>query len=171
MKPITNIYILADSSFRMNYHANRMQSNLLKTQRMMKFIPEKVNLQIWQYSDNAKLFPLDSRMRTQGNPNLGEGLKMLKSLILLQRKTHRQPTRAIFIIHGGDFVLQGWQRALKELFDLKEFALGLRYVVTYGDPDRHAQKAYLSFTENSERVLHHFSESRLHSLVENLQRQ
>lgn len=170
MKPITNIYILADCSCRMNFHINRVYSNLVKTQRAIKFIPERTKLHLWKYDDKARIFNTHSFAHVSGNPDLGEGLKMLKNLILSQRKTQPQ-TRSIFILHGGSSVLQGWQQPLKELFDLKEFSFGLRYVVTYGKPDYYAKKAYAEFVDSPERILQHFSESRLCSLVASLNRE
>lgn len=170
MKPITNIYILADCSFRMNYHISRLFGNLVKTKRAINFIPERTKLHIWKYDDRVHIFHTTDFAKVSGNPNLGEGLKMLKNLILSQRKQQPQ-TRSIFILHGGSFVLQGWQQPLKELFDLKEFSFGLRYVVTYGKPDYYAKKAYSAFVDTPERILPHFSESRLCSLVANLNRE
>jgi hypothetical protein len=168
MKPITNIYLLIDNSFRMSAYNAGVQNVLIKTQRALSFLPEKTKLHIWNYNDLARIRNLKNSNRPYGNPNLGEGLKMLENIMLYQRKYSRPQTRSIFILHAGDSVLQGWEQPLNELFKLKEFAFGLRYVVTYGNPDSYARKAFVRFTDTPDRILPYFSENRLCSLIKSL---
>jgi hypothetical protein len=90
---------------------------------------------------------------------------MLESAIRYQRKYNDEQTRSIFILHSGDTVLQGWNKPLERLFGLKEFAFGHRYVVQYGKPDNYAKQAFYRFADSPDRILRHFSEGRLCSLV------
>ena len=92
---------------------------------------------------------------------------MLKNVLMYQRKYDNQQrnTRSIFLLFAGEHVLRGWERPRKELFDVKEFALGLRYVVHSGNADGYTRRAYYGFIDNPERLLRHFSESRMCSLV------
>ena len=78
-------------------------------------------------------------------------------------------TRSVFIWHTADNVLEGWQSPLERLFRKKEFAFGLRYVVYYGNPDKYTKQAYYRFAEAPDKILRHFSEGRLCSLVRNIQ--
>jgi hypothetical protein len=57
---------------------------------------------------------------------------------------------------------------LEKLYKNREFAFGLRYVVQHGVPDRSTKEALYRFTETPEKILHHFSDGRLCSLVENI---
>ena len=68
-----------------------------------------------------------------------------------------------------DNVLEGWQSLLERLFNKKEFAFGLRYVVYYGNPDKYTKQAYYRFAEAPDKILRHFSEGRLCSLVRTIQ--
>ena len=72
--------------------------------------------------------------------------------------------------HTADNVLEGWQAHLERLFHKKEFAFGLRYVVYYGNPDKYTKQAYYRFAEAPDKILRHFSEGRLCSLVRTIQR-
>ena len=76
--------------------------------------------------------------------------------------------RSVFIWHTSGEVLEGWKSELERLYKNKEFAFGLRYVVQHGTPDKYAKEALYRFTETPERILHHFSEGRLCSLVQNV---
>ena len=78
--------------------------------------------------------------------------------------------RSVFIWHTSGEVLEGWKKEIDRLYKNKEFAFGLRYVVQHGTPDKYAKEALYRFTETPERILHHFSEGRLCSLVENIVR-
>ena len=72
------------------------------------------------------------------------------------------------IWHTSGEALEGWKSELERLYKNREFAFGLRYVVQHGTPDKYAKEALYSFTETPERILHHFSEGRLCSLVQNI---
>jgi hypothetical protein len=161
-----NIYYVLDCSHKMQGNKiSAMRENVVKVARALKFTNSKTNLHVITYRDKAKISsPLD-RLNAYGNPNLAEGLKMLESVIRYQRKYNDEQTRSIFILHSGDTVLQGWNKPLERLFDLKEFAFGLRYVVQYGKPDKYAKQAFTRFTDSEERILPYFSEGRLCSLV------
>ena len=61
------------------------------------------------------------------------------------------------------------QTPLERLFHKKEFAFGLRYVVQYGKPDKYAKKAAFGFVDSPDKILRHFSEGRLCSLIRTIQ--
>ena len=168
MKKTTNIYILADTSYTMTRHRESLASTLMKMNRALGFAPEKTKLHIWGYSDRAHIIDPRDRILTEGNPNLAEGLKAIKDAILYERKYAPEQTRSIFLLFSAYRVLDGWQNPLDELFRLREFALGNRYVICYGEPERFAMKAYGSFTDTDEKILPHFSEERLCSLVKDI---
>ena len=170
MKQITNIYILVDTSFRNERNKEKLQTILNKYSRALNFEKGKAKLHIIGYNDKAKIIEPFKRITTNGNPNLGEGLKLLENVIKYQRKYDEKQTRSVFILHGSDNVLQGWNAPLERLFELKEFAFGLRYVVQYGNPDKYAKQAYLRFTESNDKILPYFSENRLTSLLSTIRR-
>ncbi len=170
MKQITNIYILVDTSFRMQRNKERLQTILNKYSRALNFEKGKAKLHIIGYNDKAKIIEPFKRITTNGNPNLGEGLKLLESVIKYQRKYDEKQTRSVFILHGSDNVLQGWNAPLERLFDLKEFAFGHRYVVKYGNPDKYAKQAFSRFTDSNDKILPYFSENRLTSLLSTIRR-
>ncbi|MBQ8546043.1 MAG: VWA domain-containing protein [Clostridia bacterium] len=166
----TNIYYILDCSHKMQGgKLSSMSQNVLKVARALKFAGGKTNLHIITYRDKAKISSPFSKLSAFGNPNLAEGLKALESAIRYQRKIDNEQTRSIFILHASDNVLQGWNKPLERLFNLREFAFGHRYVVQYGTPDKYAKQAFTRFTDSTEKILHYFSEGRLCSLVRNTQ--
>lgn len=167
----TNIYILADLSIRSNFCINKIQGTITKMERALTFTKGRTNLHLIGYCDNAFTIAPYQRLRVDGNPNLGAGLTYLKSIIRYVQKYGGKKTRSIFILLTSGSALYGWQKPLKELFHIKEFAFGLRYVVTFGKPEYHSKKAFSTFTDSPDNILYHFSESRLCSLVENIQQQ
>lgn len=82
----TNIYILADLSIRSNYQANKMQGTIAKMARALSFINEKTDLHIIGYNDKARILAPYQRLQICGNPNLGEGLDYLKSVMRYVQK-------------------------------------------------------------------------------------
>lgn len=162
----TNIYYILDCSHRMQGNKlNSMNQNVLKVARALKFADSKTNLHVITYKDRARISSPFGKFSASGNPNLGEALKTLESAIRFQRQFGDEQTRSIFILHASDNVLQGWNKPLERLFNLKEFAFGHRYVVSYGSPDKYAKQAFTRFTDSNEKILPYFSESRLCSLV------
>ena len=170
MNITTNIYILTDISLPMRRHADELQRALSKTARALPFIQEKTELHLIGYRDRPCILTPFERIRTAGNPDLGEGLKYLKSVMRYVQKYDGKKTRSVFLLHSSGNVLYGWENPLKELFRSKEFAYGLRYVITYQRPEREAARAFDAFVDSPDRVLFHFSEGRLCSLVKELRR-
>ena len=167
----TNIYYVLDCSHKMQGNKiTAMRENVVKVARALKFVHSKTNLHVITYRDKAKISSPFDRLNTYGNPNLAGGLKMLESAIRYQRKYNDEQTRSIFILHSGDTVLQGWNKPLERLFNLKEFAFGLRYVVRYGKTDKYSKQAFYRFTDSEERILTYFSENRLLSLLSTIKR-
>ena len=132
------------------------------------FLPQKTKLHIWGYNDKATVISSRDRIISEGNPNLAKGLEAIENAILYERKYLQKKTRSVFLLFGSCRVLDGWQKTMKRLFKLKEFAFGHRYVVCKTIPERFALKAYKSFTDSTEKILSHFSESRLASLVSDI---
>ena len=112
--------------------------------------------------------PGKRKIGAYGNPDFAEGLRMLGNVLDYGRKYEHSKARSVFIWHTSGEVLEGWKSELERLYKNKEFAFGLRYVVQHGTPDKYAKEALYRFTETPERILHHFSEGRLCSLVENI---
>ncbi len=170
MKPTTNIYILADTSFRMAKHTAKLQQTFTQYERALSFQREKTKLVLIGYNDRAKLLAPHGRITATGNPNLGEGLNFLSSVLTLEGRRHTPRSQSVFLLFTGENVLQGWQPPLQELFNKhKEFAFGLRYVITQAQPDRYTQKVAQAFVDSPDRILYHFSTGRLSSLISSLQ--
>ena len=93
---------------------------------------------------------------------------MLGNVLDYERKYEASKARSVFIWHTSGEVLEGWKSELDRLYKNRDFAFRLRYVVQHGAPDRSTKEALYRFTETPERILHHFSEGRLCSLVESI---
>lgn len=167
----TNIYILVDLSIHSNHCANKIQGTIAKMARSLTFIKGKTNLHLIGFNDKARIIAPYQHLQVDGNPNLGEGLIFLKSVIRYVQKYNGKKSRSVFILLTSGNVLFGWQKPLNDLFRIKEFAPGLRYVVTFGKPDYRSAKAFNSFTDKPDNILPCFSDRRLCSLVENIQSQ
>ena len=167
----TNIYYIVDASVKTRGEtANRIKQNIAKVARALQFLPYKTKLHIIGYKDKAFFIHPFNAYLAQGNPDFGAGLKMLENVMNYGNKYPMSKTRSVFIWHTAGNVLEGWQMPLERLFHKKEFAFGLRYVVYYGNPDKYAKQAYYRFAEAPNKILRHFSNSRLTSLVRTLQR-
>ena len=170
MSKITNIYILADTSYTMTRYKERLQTILVKIKRAVNFQPEKTKLHLWGYNDNAHVIDPKRNIHAKGNPNLAKGLDAIRNAIIYERKHSPKQTRSVFLLFSANRVLNGWEKSVDELFRTKEFAFGHRYIISYGIPDRFAMKSYRSFTDTDEKILRHFSEHRLASLVADIHR-
>ena len=165
----TNVYYILDCSHRMaGKKMATMNQNVTKVARALRFSGGNVKLHVITYRDRAKISSPIDRFSAYGNPNLGEGLKLLESVVRYQRKYSNEQSRSIFILHAGDTVLQGWNAPLEKLYRLKEFTFGHRYVVQYGNPDKYANQAFKHFTDSNDKILPYFSEGRLCSLIRNV---
>ena len=169
MKQITNIYILADSSFRMQGYSAKMQTILARYARALSFQRNKTKLHIIGYNDKAKPLAPYQRIAVSGNPDFGQGLEYLESIVRYQRKYERTQTRSIFLWFTAENVLQGWQKPFESLFKQREFAFGARYIVYFGTPNKYAKEAFYRFVDSPDRILRYFSENRLCGLVQTLQ--
>ena len=165
MKPTTNIYVMVDTSFKMQGYSAKIQTLLARFSRALSFQKHKTKLHIIGYQDKAKLLSPYAPIRTGGNPNFGEALQYLESVIRYQRKYERKQTRSVFLWITGENVLQGWQNPMESLFKQREFAFGARYIVYFGNPDKYAKEAFYRFVDSPDRILCYFSENRLCGLV------
>ena len=166
-----NIYYIFDASVKIRGNAqHRIEENITRISRALGFSPCKTKLHLIGYRDRAFFAKPHERIAAYGNPDLAEGLKTLGNVLDYERKYEASKARSVFIWHTSGTVLEGWKKELDRLYKNRDFAFGLRYVVQHGAPDRSAKKAFYRFTEAPERILHHFSECRLCSLVENIAR-
>lgn len=169
MKQTTNIYILADNSFRMQGYAAKTQNILAQYGRALSFQRNKTKLHVIGYNDKAKLLAPYQKIPANGNPDLAKGLEYLETLIRYQRKYERKQTRSIFLWYTAENVLQGWQKPLESLFKQREFAFGARYIVYFGTPDKYAKEAFYRFVDSPDRILRYFSGNRLWGLIQTMQ--
>ena len=170
MNEKTNIYILTDASVFMRRHSDKLQATVTKTARALSYLKQNTELFIIGYRDRAcNLYPRQ-RIAAEGNPNLGAGLQYLKSVMRYVQKYNGKKTRSIILLYSSGNVLYGWEEPLNELFRMREFGYGLRYVITYQRPEREAERAFEAFTDSRDRILFHFSEHRLCSLVKEIHR-
>ena len=73
MKQITNIYILVDTSFRMQRNKERLQTILNKYSRALNFEKGKAKLHIIGYNDKAKIIEPFKRITTYAAPTSIQG--------------------------------------------------------------------------------------------------
>lgn len=165
----TNIYYIVDSSYCVLGKAIKdIRQNLIKVHRALSFLPIKTKLHLIAFNDKGYIISPFDKGKPRGNPDLNEGLKMLETIMLYGNKYPTSKARSIFILHSSGKVLYGWEKTLERLYRKKEFAFGLRYVVTHGIPDKEAKKAFERFTESPDRILPYFSEGRLCSLIRSM---
>lgn len=164
-----NIYYIFDSSVKIRGNTqHRIEENISRISRALSFSPYKTKLHLIGYRDRAFFAKPHERIAAYGNPDLAEGLKTLGNVLDYERKYEASKSRSVFIWHTSGTVLEGWKKELDRLYKNRDFAFGLRYVVQHGAPDRSTKEALYRFTETPEKILHHFSEGRLCSLVENI---
>ena len=165
----TNIYYLFDCSAYMNSKASEnIRQTIRQIKRALAFSKVKVKLHFIGYNDKSFIINESKPFPTKGNPNFAEGLKFLETIIKYQRKYNNRQTRSIFLWYTSGKTLLGYEKQLEKLFRQKEFAFGLRYAIIKHSHSLSERKPLETFTENSNRILYHFSVSRLTSLVENL---
>ena len=165
MNKTVHVYYIFDASVKIRGNAqHRIEENISRISRALDFSPYKTKLHIIGYRDRAFFTKPHTHIAAYGNPDFAKGLKALNNA--LDYKPSK--ARSIFIWHTSGTVLEGWKKELERLYENREFAFGLRYVVQHGAPDKYTKEALYRFTDTPERILHHFSESRLCSLVENI---
>ena len=76
----TNIYYILDCSVKIRGEtANRIKQNITKVARALQFCPYKTKLHIIGYNDKAFFVHPFNAYLPHGNPDFGEGLKMLET--------------------------------------------------------------------------------------------
>lgn len=171
MKKITNVYILLDcSEYMQGRPIVKAQQVLIKYIRALAFSKNKVKVRIIGYNDTSfNLNPLN-QIFTSGKPNIGEALKQLYYSLAREETISTKRTRSIFMLHTSGTVIANNNHPLKLLFNIKEFAMGLRYIVVYGKTDSLSKRALSAFVDTEDKILPYFSDSRLCSLVDSLSR-
>ena len=173
MKQTTNIYFLVDCSCAFNGESSQMaQKAIIKAQRALHCtrFPTEVSMHLIGYNERAMFLNAFGNFPTAGKPVLKEGLQMLKAVIGYQRKYAPRQTRSVFFLYTSGKASGSWVKALQELYSCPEFAKGLRYVITPQPCLEKGQELYLNFADFPERVLPYFSENRLCSLIQTINR-
>lgn len=80
MKQTTNIYILADNSFRMQGYAAKTQNILAQYSKALSFQKNKTKLHVIGSNDKAKLLAPYQKIPANGNPDLAKGLDYLERI-------------------------------------------------------------------------------------------
>lgn len=171
MKKITNIYLLLDcSKFMEGRPILKAQQVIIKYIRALAFSNSKVNFNIIGYNDKSFNLNPYNHIYTSGNANIGEALRQLYYLLAREENTITARTRSIIMLHTSGAVIANWNQSLNMLFSKKEFAMGHRYVITYGKADSISKRAFSTFVDTDDKILPYFSDSRLCSLVESVSR-
>lgn len=171
MNKITNIYLLLDCSKHMEGRAIlKAQQMLIRYKRALSFSKAKTKIHIIGFNDNIFSLNINNQIYSGGNPNIGEALKRLFFRLSKEEHTINTCTRSIFMLHTSGIVMPNWAHPLNLLFGKREFALGLRYVITYGKTDGISKRAFTAFADMEDKILPYFSDSRLCSLVESVSR-
>ena len=76
----TNVYILADVSYNSAIFINQMQQFIIKANRACQTEPD-VQLHIIGFNDKAKILSPFEPLIPQGNPNFGQALDLLSSIM------------------------------------------------------------------------------------------
>lgn len=170
----TNIYFLIDCSNGMR--GNRMQNlhrNVIQSKRRLDLFDayaDEADIKLHTIGFNKRGFILNpyDEFPAEDYSDYDEGYKMLLSVMQYEHKYGRRRTRSVFLFHTLGESVDGWEDALEDLYDELEFATGLRYAVCYSGLDRKSRSLLRSFTDGDDRVLNHFSENRLCSLVKSI---
>ncbi len=163
----TNVYILADVSYNSAIFINQMQQFIIKANRACQTEPD-VQLHIIGFNDKAKILSPFEPLRPQGNPNFGQALDLLSSIMNYNKKYSPLITRSIIIWLSSFNVMRGYERAFYKLNNQSEFSRSIRYTIAYGLPDEYTQSARYTFASNISGVLDYFSENRLKRLIKQI---
>ena len=171
MKKITNIYLLLDcSKFMEGRPILKAQQMIIKYQRALSFTNANTKIHIIGFNDNGFSLNPYNQIFANGNPNIDIGLKQLYYLLAKNEHTGNLRTKSIFMLHTSGIAMTRWNNSLNLLWGKKEFALGHRYVITYGKADSISKRAFTAFADTEDKILPYFSDSRLCSLVESIAR-
>lgn len=104
---------------------------VIKAHRALRCIstPTTPKMHIIGYNERGMYLSLFRNFPIAGNPNLKEGLKLLKFIIHCQCDCESNQTRSIFLLNTLGEVLSGWLKPVQSLYMFPEFAKGLRYVI------------------------------------------
>ena len=165
----TNIYFLIDcSAFRSREENEKVRQTIKQMKRALLFSNARVKTHLICYNDKAFILNTEDTFPTKGNANLTEGLRLLENVLRYQSMYEGNQTKSVFLWYTSGKALIGYKPQLERLFRQKAFAFGLRYAITDHRLSPAEQNRLEAFTENKDRVLYHFSASRMVSLVENI---
>ncbi len=168
MKKTTNIYFLIDCSVKSAYGINTQAYRaVIKADRALTCSKFPVNVQthIIGYNERAFFLNMFRAFPMAGKARFGEGLKLLKTSIEMQRQIQAAQTRSIFLWYSSGEVFGEWKKPLSDLFRQPEFANGLRYSVQI---QPQMKEPFMQFADFPDRILPYFSENRLCSLIQTL---
>lgn len=171
MKKTTNIYFLIDCSVKSAYGINTQAYRaVVRANRAFTCSKFPVNVQTHFIGYHERAFFLNPfrEFPIAGKARFGEGLKLLKTSIEMQRQIQTAQTRSIFLWYSSGAIFGEWKKPLSELFKQPEFANGLRYSVQI---QPQAKEPFVRFSDFPDRILNYFSESRLTALVESIAEQ
>ncbi|MCQ2387172.1 MAG: hypothetical protein MJ066_01830 [Clostridia bacterium] len=168
MEYLTNVYLIVDCSVRNKSKITQIQNSLIRLKRAVEFSRDKAKIHIIGYHDTAKEIKDIKALKPFGNPNASGAFEMLNGILNQHHKNGINKTRSVFIWYTSDSVLEGYKTQLNGLFKEREFAFGLRYVVTVKKPDEFLFKAVSEFVDTKDKILPYFSESRLTALIKAL---
>lgn len=168
MKKTTNIYFLIDCSVKSAYGINTQAYRaVIKADRALTCskLPVNVQTHIIGYNERAFFLNMFRAFPMAGKARFGEGLKLLKTSIEMQRQIQAAQTRSIFLWYSSGEVFGEWKKPLSDLFRQPEFANGLRYSVQI---QPQTKEPFMQFADFSDRILPYFSENRLLSLIQTI---
>lgn len=165
MEVLTNVYLIVDCSVRNKSKITQIQNSLIRLKRAVEFSRDNARIHIIGYHDTAKEIKDIKALKPFGNPNVNNAFELLDKTINKQGKSGIKTTRSVFIWYTSDSVLEGYKTQLNGLFKEREFAFGLRYVVTMKKPDEFLHRAVSEFVDTKDKILPYFSGNRLNSLI------
>lgn len=90
---------------------------VIKAHRALRCISAyNTKMHIIGYNERGMYLSLFRNFPIAGNPNLKEGLKLLKFIIHCQRDCESNQTRSIFLLNTLGEVLSGWLKPVQSLY-------------------------------------------------------
>lgn len=165
----TNVYILADVSYRAEKYSKRMQQFIMNAERVAQVLP-RVQTHIIGFNDRAKILAPYEQLKCNGNQNFAVALDFLDNILQYNKRYRLKSTRSIIIWLSSPGIINCYENAFYNINKQAEFANAIRYVISYGIADKCTKEARYLFATNINGVLDCFSENRLKRLVEQIKK-